>query len=335
MIVVKNQQRGWLRYPEMLVRLMRLRWGEKPDVYLVTFRGQEILPLVLALAGRRPVIFDEFIVPIAYATGEGHVPSAAVRAKHALAKASRPLYGRWLQRCACILADTQAHAELSARTSQLGLDRFCVLPVGADEELFAPPDDPSLVRGLGPFEVLYYGNMVPLHGLPVVIDAAVRLKDRPDIHFVIVGGRPDVEERVATAVAAGARLAHEAWVPFEQLPLRIRNADLVLGGPFGGTPQAQRVVTGKTYQALACAAATVVCRSQATAPVFLDGKNALVVDQDDSAALAEIIRWAGDHRGEVAEIGRAGRRLYEERFSHRVIAATLAEVVGRLGSTGL
>ena len=67
MLVIKHSGNKYLRYFEIIWKLVRVRFTEKPDVYLITFRGQEILPIVLLLAGRRPVIFDEFIVPIAYA----------------------------------------------------------------------------------------------------------------------------------------------------------------------------------------------------------------------------------------------------------------------------
>src|SRR5262245_53175060 len=76
-IIVKNTATGILRYPQIIWRIWRVKHTQKPDVYLLTFRGQEILPAILWLAGKKPVWFDEFIVPIAYATGEKHVQSMA------------------------------------------------------------------------------------------------------------------------------------------------------------------------------------------------------------------------------------------------------------------
>src|SRR5581483_5008721 len=70
LVIVKNRHRGLLRYPEVIRQVRRLQRQQTIDAYLLTFRGQEILPLMLRLACRTPLIFDEFIVPLAYATEE-------------------------------------------------------------------------------------------------------------------------------------------------------------------------------------------------------------------------------------------------------------------------
>src|SRR5208282_1914461 len=68
LIIIKNRHKGLLRYPEIIWKLYKLKIANRPDAYLLTFRGQEMLPFVLLAAGKKPVIFDELIVPIAYAT---------------------------------------------------------------------------------------------------------------------------------------------------------------------------------------------------------------------------------------------------------------------------
>lgn len=317
-----NRRKGLLRYPEILAKLIALRLRDKPDAYLLTFRGQEILPAVLAVAGRRPVIFDEFIVPLAYATGESHRRSPAILVKHALARVSAPLYARWLRRCALILADTDQHAALSATTSDVPRDRYRTLPVGADERVFRLEQRPAADHD--EFVVLYYGNMLPLHGLDTVLEAAVSLADRADIRFELIGGGAGVAELIDTARSQGARIRTRSWVPYDRLPAVIAASDLCLGGPFGGTPQAQNVVTGKTYQFLASGAPTVVGLNDASAEVFADGDTALIVPQKDAAALAETIIRAADDRHELLAIGRRGRELFERRFSTPVLGGELA-----------
>jgi hypothetical protein len=81
-IVIKNKSKGFLRYPQVLWRMLVVKWRQKPAAFLITFRGQEILPLVLLIAGRTPVWFDEFIVPSAYARAEKHKKSFTILVKH-------------------------------------------------------------------------------------------------------------------------------------------------------------------------------------------------------------------------------------------------------------
>lgn len=325
-IIVKNRRHGVLRYPEIIWKIWRTKRAQNPDAYLLTFRGQEILPFVLWLAGKKPVIFDEFIIPIAYATTENHSLSFAIVVKHTLAKISEPLYRYWLKKCRFILADTQAHAELSARTSNMNLRKYVVVPVGTDETLFKPgqssqPED---------FTVFYYGNMLPLHGLGTVLEAAEHLKAKSDIRFLIAGGQKPMRQAVEASQSRGANITYLPWIPFEDLPATMRNASLCLGGPFGDTPQAQHVVTGKTYQILACGAPVVVGKSDATAEYFVDKENSLVVSQADENSLARAIAWATKNPKELRVIAENGRKLYEKNFSTVSIAQKLQPIFDAL-----
>jgi glycosyltransferase involved in cell wall biosynthesis len=176
------------------------------------------------------------------------------------------------------------------------------------------------------FSVFFYGNVLPLHGLEVMLDATLRLKDYTDISFIFVGGKQKHRELVETAIVNGARITYKTRVPFDELPTYVHNASLCLGGPFGDTYQSQHVITGKTYQFLAAAAPTVVGSSNASS-VFTDKKDCLLVPQGNAAALADAILWSKEHSKQLTAIGNAGRDLYEKAFSNEVIAQRLANLV--------
>lgn len=113
-------------------------------------------------------------------------------------------------------------------------------------------------------------------------------------------------------------------MPFETLLSHdLASTDLVLGGPFGGTPQARRVVTGKAIQALALGKPTVIGHIDADYGL-VDRANCLLVQQADAVALAQTIRWAFNHRDMLSAIGDRGKKVYAERFSTRAIATRLA-----------
>ncbi|MFT4028600.1 MAG: glycosyltransferase [Protaetiibacter sp.] len=327
---VRSRARGVWRFGQIIGALLRERLFHPPDVWVLTFRGQEVLPLVLAIAGRTPVVFDEFIVPIAYATQEPHTASPAIRLKHASARIAQPAYRRWLRRCGLILADTPLHARLSAELNRVPEALYRVLPVGADERLFHPGEPVEDSEG---FSVLYYGNMLPLHGVQTVLDAAVLLRDDPRIRMRIIGGGDDTAALVEDAVARGARVEHTAWIPLAELPRAVHSSQLCLGGPFGGTPQATRVVTGKTYQFLACGVPTLVGRNEAE-PLLVDHDTCLVVDQHDPSALSAAIRWAADHPAELGAIGDRGRALYEREFGLASQSARLSGWIAELLERG-
>ncbi len=324
-IIVKNKSKGFLRYPQVLWQMLVAKWRQKPAAFLITFRGQEILPLALLIAGRTPVWFDEFIVPSAYARTEKHQKSFAIIAKHFLARVSEPLYNFCLRQCDTILSDTLAHAELSARLAEINLSHYLPVPVGADEKLFRPSD---ATKKVVPFQIFYYSTgMQPLHGIPYVLEAAERLAGDRRFQFLLVGGKKPMEQAVAASVARGARVEYRAWVPFAELPKILRESGLSLGGPFGGTFQAEHVITGKSYQSLACSVPTVVGSNVATDAYFKDKINSLVVPQKDVDALIATFEWAVENPRDLVAIAERGRKLYEREFSNDALARIIAPLI--------
>lgn len=321
-VVIKNRSRGARRYLEVAGDLWRLR-RDRPDAYIVTFRAFEILPIVLALAGRRPVVYDEFINPVEWFVEEHH----RLRPGSLPARALRGAFRAMMRRCAVVLADTDSHAEHAAELMELPRALWRVVPVGTDEETFAP--EPR--RPASPFRVLYYGSMLPLHGLDVLLEAAVQLGDRADIAFDIVGGDDDDRMRVEAAIARGARVDYRSWVPYEELPALFATCGLAVGGPLGDTVQSRYVITGKTYQFLASGVPTLV-GANLESGVFTDREDALVVPQGDAAAVAAACAWAAEHPQELSELGRRGRELYERRWSRPQIARALGAALAGIAA---
>lgn len=323
-VVIKNSSRGVRRYAEVAGQLWRLR-RERPDAYIVTFRAFEILPVVLALAGRRPVVYDEFINPVEWFVEE----HGRLREGSLPARALRGAFRAMMRRCAVVLADTDSHADHAAELMDLPREHWAVVPVGTDEATFRPGRrEPGT-----PLRVLYYGSMLPLHGLDVLLEAAVQLADDERIAFDVVGGTDDDRARVEAAIARGARVDYRSWVPYEELPELFARCGLAVGGPLGDTVQSRYVITGKTYQFLASAVPTLV-GANLESHVFTDRVDALVVPQGDAAAVAQACRWAAEHPEEVSGIGRRGRELYEQRWSRPQIARALGAALADVAALG-
>ncbi|HSX41875.1 MAG TPA: glycosyltransferase [Candidatus Saccharimonadales bacterium] len=343
-IIVKNSKKGLGRYFEVIRKIIIVKRQEKPDVFLLTFRGYEILPFLLLVAGKTPVIFDEFINLTEWVVDEHKKLSKNSWA----AKLLNSWYGRQLKKCRLILADTPAHAQYSSQRSNVPLEKYLALPVGTDETVFQPiiakkfpgrnshtSDMTYGKSGDGGekrstiFQVLYYGSMLPLHGLDVVLQAALSLLSDKGVVFLLVGGGPKAAEKIGAAKSKGANVEYKKWIPFDELPEAIKQSALCLAGPFGDTLQAQMVVTGKAYQFLACGRPTVVGQNRASND-FSDKQNALVVPQGDAAALAATISWAAAHPSELMKIGANGRQLFEQKFATKIIAGRLGRALGNL-----
>lgn len=323
-IVIRNERKGLLRYIETPWKILVTRFKHRPDAYAVTFRGYEILLFVLLVKGRKPVIFDEMINLVEYMHEHKKIAPGS--------KADKVLnaFYTWvLRRCRFILADTEAHAGLSSKLSNIPMSRYVTVPIGTEEALFYP-DTTARPNQSGKFEVFYYGVMVKLHGLQHFLEAAVLLKDYPDIVFRVGGDKDKAKAQYEDAIRRGARITYHPWFEYQkELPRLMRGASLVVGGPFGDSAQSQFVITTKTFQALACALPVLIGRNKVNA-VFADKKNALVVPQGNAQAIADAILWAYKHPKQLHAIAQAGRAVYEGEFSDATIAARLGKVVKEL-----
>jgi glycosyltransferase involved in cell wall biosynthesis len=324
-IVVKNRQKGLLRYLEVPLRILQCKFRERPDAWVIVFRGYEMLPFLLTVKGRAPLIFDEFINPVEYME-EHDWPIIKGWPKQLFLWWYRGL----LRRCKFVLVDTQAHVDYSASRTKLDFAKYIAMPIGTDEKLFHPKA--ATHKPGKTFRVFYYGVMKRLYGLQYFLDAAVMLgKTHPHVAFTISDPRGDQAPAIEAAVAKGANIKiHSGWIPFETLPKRMIESDLTVGGPFGNTLQGQFAIATKTFQGLACAVPTLVGKNQATKEGFVDKQNCLLVPQGDAKAVAKAIGWAADHPKKLQAIGKDGRKLFEARFSNQVITKKVQQLVGAL-----
>jgi len=320
-LIIKNKHKGLARYFEVSYKILQARLTQHIDAYVVTFRGYEMFLLLRLTFARKPIIFDELINFVEYYE-EHHI----LKPGTFLDNAMRRFYHWQVKRARFILTDTEPHAEFSSELSHISSSKLRVLPIAADEQYFFP----KTTKKQQPFNVFYYGNgMTPLHGLQYVLDAAVLLKDNPNITFTLVGGHDRAKQACEDAAAQGAHVMYEAWVPFEEIPNRAHQAGLCLGGPFGDTLQSQYVVTGKAAQFLACAEPVLIGKNK-LGHLFKDKVNALVVPLADSQAIAKAISWAAEHPRELKKIGLAGRKVYEEHLSEQVVQGQVNSMVQEL-----
>ena len=255
-ISARNTSTGIVRYIQTIGKLIAMRIRHNPDVYILGFRGTEIYWLVRLLTYGKPLVYDEFLNPYLWVVEEHQKLK-----KNQFIKSLVKHYVRYtLHTADLVLSDTNIHAQYSADNFRVPRSKFLPLYVGTNEELFH--SDNHQKHQSDRFEVFFYGNFLPLHGLQYILDAANELKSYPDIHFTIIGGanrKQDMEAFLAQLRAMKlTNVDHKPWVEYEELPRYIAAADVCLGGPFGNTPQAQKVITGKTYQFLAMGKATII-----------------------------------------------------------------------------
>jgi glycosyltransferase involved in cell wall biosynthesis len=238
-----------------------------------------------------------------------------------------------------LVADTKEEKEFFC--TRFGLDgkKVVVLPVGAENTIFRLPDplpqaskasDNEPVRQKEPFEVLFYGKFIPLHGIPYILDAAKLLQEE-NFHLTLIGTgqlRQEMEDKARRLNLKNTDFSN--WVPLEELPHHIARASVSLG-IFDPGEKAGRVIPNKVYQALAMGKPVITGDSPAARSV-LEGA-ALLCQRGSGEALAAAIRRIKNDPGLQEELSRKGYERFRQCFSAERIGAELREILQRLRST--
>jgi glycosyltransferase involved in cell wall biosynthesis len=225
-----------------------------------------------------------------------------------------------------VLADTAAHRDYYLRTYLLRPAKAAVLPIGCDDRLFRPRPAPPAAAGR-PFEVLFFGSFLPLHGVEIISEAARFLAKEKNIRFRFIGEGQTYPRVRAYFKEHGLENADFLGrVPLNRLPGEIAGADVCLG-VFGRTEKSRRVVPHKIYQALAMAKAVVTARNPAVEELFVHRRDIFMCDEPLAASLALAILELRRDSGLRESLAAAGARLMQSAYTPRAVGARLLDLL--------
>jgi len=283
-------------------KLLVQRPRERYDAVIVGYPGHFDLPAAGRAARDAPVVFNPLVsLADTFVDDRGRFrpDSLAARVLAAIDRMS-------LRAARLVVCDTQVHADHIADLADLPRERVAVCFVGAEERVFTPGRAPQ-----EPFECLFVGKLIPLHGLETILEAA-RLA--PELRFRVVGSG-QLQRLVETRPP---NVEHVPWVDYDRLPGELHRAGCALG-IFGTSAKASRVIPNKAFQAIACGTPLVTADTPAARELLTEGESALLVPPGDPDALASALRrLAGDP--ELADrLSAGGLAAYREHASEDVL----------------
>lgn len=298
----------------------RLR-SRKYDLVFVGFFGHFLMPPTRLLT-RAPILFHPFI-----STFETLIYDRKKAAPNSLmAKTSFLLDHTAFHAADHLLLDTKANVSCFSKMFNVPEEKFSVVYMGSDERMFYPRpgfEDESLT-------VLYHGSYLPLQGIDVIIQAAKLLDRDTNIHFRLVGkGLEYARTRKMVDDLGIKNIEFHPAVPLKELPEQIARASICLGGHFGTSDKAARVIAGKTFQDLAMGKATVVGDNSANRELLSHGQDAWFCPMDDPNALADGIRGLAKDRGLREKIGENAHQTFLKCASMQVLTPQVQQVVER------
>jgi glycosyltransferase involved in cell wall biosynthesis len=226
-----------------------------------------------------------------------------------------------------VLTINYAYKDFFVRALKVKESKVEVLHKGADEAVFFPSHKNERLNNK--FMIGWWGSFIPLHGLPIIIEAANLLRDNSDIEFNIIGsGQLAGEIRKIVDKYQLKNVNMIPFIPKEELVKSIAEFDIVLG-IFAPTPKSGRCVTNKVYEALAMGKPIVTQDSRANREIFVHKENAYLVAPGNPEALAEAIRELTRDEKLREKIAANGLKMFQERFISKEIEEEFLDIIKR------
>ena len=303
--------------------------GERADVNVVV-TNPSVLPLAcLAIKAMRGTpyvyIIHDLFPDVAITVG-------VVREGGTVERLARAIQRSFLHNAAKVVVLGRCMADTIADRYGLPRDHIAVIPNFPTLARAATQEDRQALRrreGWEGFVCLYSGNLGQFQDFDTLLEAARLLRDGGDPVTLAFAGsgarRPQVEER-----ARQENLTNVRFLPFvsdEEFPALLAACDAALvtleqGAEGLGVPS-------KFYNLLAAGRPIVAVMGPNTEVSYVIEESGCgeVVPQKQPERLAATLRRLADSPAELAQMGEAGKRLAEERYSLSSAADALAGVL--------
>lgn len=236
-------------YPKRLlhiwVGLFKTNW-EAYDVIFVGFAPQLVLPFIHSKIKNKMIIEDFFIS--LYDTF--CLDRKKFRPNGLIGKILHRLDSHTLSLADYVIADTASHAAFFS--SEFGADssKHIVLYLDASPACahFAKNYHAlqnSRLRRKNPFKILYFGSILPLQGVNIILEAVSQIKENSNLHFEIIG---PINRKLMKTAPVSSNITYYKWLEEKDLYRHISDADLCLAGHFSSTiDKAKRTIPGKAF----------------------------------------------------------------------------------------
>ena len=219
-----------------------------------------------------------------------------------------------------VLLDTNAHINYFVKTFYVRRFKFIRSLVGASDDIFHPVEVQKAHEG---FNVLFFGNFIPLQGVQYIIRAAKLLENDKRIQFDIIGdGQTYGQVRMLAEELQVQNVIFHERQSIHELARSISRADVCLG-VFGGTGKAQRVIPNKVYEAIATARAVLTADTPAVRELLMDRRDVLLCQSANPADLADKIHLLYDEAALRSSIAVGGYATYKARCTSDIIGSEL------------
>lgn len=187
-----------------------------------------------------------------------------------------------------IICDTNTHGQYFIEEFNVSSNRIYTLYLQAYQTLYAPMEINRPDYLSNKYVVLYFGSVLPLQGVDIVLEAMNLLKSDSRLFFYFIG--PINSKKWNNCKPVSENIKYIDWLPQEELSKYINYSDLCLAGHFNTSiEKAKRTIPGKAYIYQAIGKPMILGDNPANHELFSDNSNATFVEMGNANALADAI----------------------------------------------
>jgi glycosyltransferase involved in cell wall biosynthesis len=279
---------------------------------------------------RAQILYHEHDSPTSGAQSNPGLPKTILRFRRAIGR-----------RAAIVVLPNQQRLERFIQTTHRAGPSFCVWNCPSRDEV---PSQPPERSPAAPLKVLYHGSIVPDRFGPSILEAVAACPQ--PIHLRLMGylppGHLDYGEKLmakAQALGIADRFEYLGPIPHRADLIRLGaecDVGLCLLRIHEGDVNMQHMAgaSNKAFDYLSQGLALIVPPDPEWERLYVQNGCAKTCPINDAEKLATVFQWMADHREDVAELGRHGHQLVQERWNYeKQFAPVMAQMYNSITSS--
>ncbi len=235
-----------------------------------------------------------------------------------------------------IVAVTDAFRENLIKRGILG-SKICVIKNGVDISFFSPRPVPGdLARelgGKGKFIVSYIGTVGMAHAVDKIIEAAEKLRNVPDILFLVVGEgaqKKNIEKLVRQKNLSNVKVL--PGVSKEKISDYYALTDLNLV-TLRNTPLFKTVIPSKIFEIMAMERPILCTVDGECRQIIEQAGGGIFVEPENTDEMVQAIRTLWQEKSQLMAMGKNGRRFVKTHFKRNDLAIRYLDMLSAIPSS--
>ena len=280
--IIGSKEKSYLR------RIINVYWNilktsiKDFDLIFIGFAPQLILPIWNFKLKKKKITIDFFISMYDTLVFD----RKKIRENSIFSKILKAIDKRTILLADYIISDTKEHGKYFIEEFNADKEKINVLYLEADKSIYYEEKIEKPYKLKDKFIVLYFGSILPLQGVDIVLGAVDILKNHKEIFFYIIGPIQKKYNKIE-----GDNVEYIDWLSQEELAKYINFSDLCLAGHFNkNINKAKRTIPGKAYIYDAMNKKMILGENPANHELFTENKGKYYfVEMGSSKKLAEKI----------------------------------------------